>query len=135
MNWEDNITWLSENMVLAIHNDQLYHHGGSQGIRDYNLFLATLDRPKHLLTYGDPPPSLFDLAASYAFGFTCNHVFVDGNKRTGLATSVVFLRLNDYQFNCQKAETVWMFEQLAEGCETQESISLWLEKSSTKIST
>jgi death-on-curing protein len=37
---------------------------------------------------------LFAMAAAYAFHIAQNQPFVDGNKRTGLAATLVFLDLN-----------------------------------------
>lgn len=42
---------------------------------------------------------LFDLAASYIRSLTMNHPFIDGNKRTALATALVFLKINGYAVN------------------------------------
>jgi death on curing protein len=83
--------WISEVLARMIHEDQIERFGGSCGIRDENLFLASLDsavrtlreRPRNLLAYGNSP-TLFDLAAAYAYGIAKNHPFVDGNKRTVL---------------------------------------------------
>ncbi|HET6681024.1 MAG TPA: type II toxin-antitoxin system death-on-curing family toxin [Gemmatimonadaceae bacterium] len=45
-----------------------------------------------------------DLAAAYLVGLVRNHGFVDGNKRTGLAGSLVFLGLNDLALHAAPAE-------------------------------
>jgi death-on-curing protein len=37
---------------------------------------------------------LFEMAAACAFHIAENQAFVDGNKRTGLAAALTFLRLN-----------------------------------------
>lgn len=37
---------------------------------------------------------VFAMAAAYAFHIAQNQPFVDGNKRTGLLTALVFLELN-----------------------------------------
>jgi death on curing protein len=37
------------------------------------------------------------LAASLLFGIARNHAFAQGNKRTGLTSAVMFLRLNGYE--------------------------------------
>jgi death-on-curing protein len=37
---------------------------------------------------------LFLMAAAYLFHLVQNHPFVDGNKRTGTATALVFLDFN-----------------------------------------
>ena len=41
-------------------------------------------------------PTLADKAALYLFNVVSNHVFSDGNKRTGLEAALLFLRINGY---------------------------------------
>ena len=121
--------WVTEKIVLAIHEDQLVQHGGSSKIRDRNLLGASLARPKHLFTYGDP--SVFDLAAAYGYGLANNHPFVDGNKRTAFMVMYTFLGLNNYWLQVEEAEVVLRMEGLAMNTETQESIAIWLENNTT----
>ena len=40
------------------------------------------------------------MAAAYAYHLCQNHPFIDGNKRTALASSLVFLDINGYKFCC-----------------------------------
>jgi death-on-curing protein len=49
-------------------------------------------------TFGGAPlyGSLAEMAAAYAWGIARNHPFVDGNKRTALLTSLLFLGLNGF---------------------------------------
>jgi death on curing protein len=81
--------WISIGLAKAIHQEQILEHGGLSGIRDENLFLASLDRPRNLFAYGESP-SLFDLAAAYGYGIVKNHPFIDGNKRTAFVVMAVF---------------------------------------------
>jgi death on curing protein len=122
--------WLNEAIVKAMHEDQLAQHGGLCGIRDNNLFLASLDRPKNLLAYGDPTPTIFDLAAAYGYAFVKNHAFIDGNKRVAFVSMATFIELNGYSLDILETEVVLMIERLATGKETQESIAEWLKKNS-----
>ncbi|MCC5639384.1 type II toxin-antitoxin system death-on-curing family toxin [Nostoc sp. CHAB 5844] len=92
----NSIVWLSEEVIKAIHEEQIAEHGGLPGVRDRNLLLASLDRPKNLFAYGEPTPSIFDLAAAYAFAFAKNHAFIDGNKRVAFLLMAIFLILNGY---------------------------------------
>lgn len=124
--------WLDETIVRAMHEDQLAQHGGLPGIRDNNLFLASLDRPKNLLAYGEPTPTIFDLAAAYGYGFAKNHAFVDSNKRVAFVTTATFLELNGYSLNIPETEVVLMMQRLASGEETQESIAKSLQQNSVK---
>ena len=117
--------WVSEKIVLAIHEDQLIQHGGSSGIRDENLLGASLARPKHLFTYGTP--TIHDLAAAYGYGIAKNHPFIDGNKRTAFMVMYTFLGLNDYWLEVLEPEVVIKMEGLTTDKETQESIAVWLK--------
>lgn len=120
--------WISEEIVLVIHQDQLQQHGGSLGIRDKNLLAASLARPRHLLIYGQP--DLFELAAAYGYGLAKNHAFIDGNKRTAFMVMYVFLGLNSYLIEVAELDVVQMMERLATDRETQESLAQWLRENS-----
>ena len=41
-------------------------------------------------------PEIYQKAGIYMFNVICNHIFQDGNKRTGLEASLLFLQLNGY---------------------------------------
>ena len=41
---------------------------------------------------------LFQLGAAYAYGLIAYDPFLDGNKRIGFTTAVVFLEINGYEF-------------------------------------
>ncbi len=122
--------WISARLARAIHDDQIAQHGGSVGIRDENLFLASLDRPQNLFAYGTSP-TLFDLGAAYAFGIAKNHPFIDGNKRTAFIVMAVFMELNGYSLDAPELEVVVMMERLATDLETQESIAVWVQDRSS----
>lgn len=89
--------YLDVEHVSLIHAAVLKAHGGSEGLRDQALLESAVAAPR--ATYGGEP--LFDdpveIAAAYLFYICRNHAFVDGNKRTALATCLLFLRLNGLQ--------------------------------------
>ena len=81
--------------VKAIHAEVLAAHGGGAGLRDEALLESAVAAPQATMM-GEP---LFtdpvEIAAAYLFYLCRNHPFVDGNKRTALATCLVFLSEND----------------------------------------
>lgn len=85
--------WLTEAMVLVIHAQQVERFGGAHGVLDPNIVRSALARPINRWAY-DETADLADLAAAYMVGLVRSQGFRDGNKRTGLASALVFLRLN-----------------------------------------
>ena len=90
--------------VLLILQDQIRKYGGAYGVRDLDLLSSALAMPiasfegKYLHT------DLYEQGAAYAFHICQNHPFIDGNKRTALATALVFLALNGIELEDPKEE-------------------------------
>ena len=120
--------WVRTDIVLAMHDRMLAEHGGSAGIRDENLLESALAKPRNLLAYGKP--SLFSLAAAYAYGIIKNHPFVDGNKRTGFMTAFVFLGINEVDFATEETDVAVQTLAAAAGELTEEGYAKWLEEKS-----
>ena len=118
--------WVRNDVVLAIHRRQLAEHGGGEGIRDSGLLDSALARPQNLIAYSDSAPDLATLAASYAWGLTRNHPFVDGNKRTAYVVCRTFLQLNGQDLAASQEEKVLTFLQLAEGRLSEEELAKWI---------
>jgi death-on-curing protein len=80
--------------VIEIHADQIDHYGGRGGIRDINLLSSAVAVPYATFSGEFLHRDIFEMAAAYAFHVSQNHPFVDGNKRTALASALVFLEIN-----------------------------------------
>jgi death on curing protein len=120
----DEPRWVSKRAVLALHGEQLAEHGGSDGIRDETLLDSALAKPKNVFAYADDP-DLFRLAASYAYGIARNHAFIDGNKRTALVVSVLFLNRNGWDIKASKEDEYNTFLHLADGSFSEEDLGAW----------
>lgn len=86
--------FLSEAVVLAIHDDQIRLYGGSYGLRDAAGLDAALHMPQAQFGGQFLHTTLFEMAAAYGFHLCQDHPFVDGNKRTAGMAMVTFLKLN-----------------------------------------
>ena len=115
---------ISKKAVLAMHNEQLSEHGGSDGIRDETLLDSALGKPLNVFAYTDEP-TIFRLAASYAFGIARNHAFVDGNKRTALVVSLTFLDRNGWEILAPKEDIYFTFLHLADGSLSEDELTAW----------
>lgn len=81
--------------VIEMHNFFVMRFGGGFGTRDNDLLESALHQPQVKFGGEYLHKDLFAMAAAYGFHFIKNHPFVDGNKRTGVATAVLFLETND----------------------------------------
>ena len=80
--------------VKAIHREVLQAHGGSAGIRDEGLLDSAVAAPQATMMGQPMFKEPLEVAAAYLFYLCRNHPFMDGNKRTALATCLVFLTEN-----------------------------------------
>lgn len=119
--------FLSKRGIVALHQQQIQEHGGSPGIRDQGLLESTLAKAPNLLNYV-PTSNVWELAAAYGYGFVQNHVFIDGNKRVGLAAMAAFLYLNGYDLSSTEIEEVAVIIDIATGQLSQEDLAAWLKK-------
>ena len=80
--------------VKAIHAEVLAAHGGSTGLRDEALLESAVAAPQATMMGAAMFTDPVEIASAYLFYLCRNHPFVDGNKRTALATCLVFLSEN-----------------------------------------
>jgi death on curing protein len=124
--------WISKKAVLAMHNEQLSEHGGSDGIRDEILLDSALAKPHNVFAYAEDP-NIFRLAASYAFGIARNHAFIDGNKRIALVVSLTFLDRNGWDIVAPKEEVYFTFLHLADGSLSEDELTTWFTEHAVSL--
>jgi death on curing protein len=118
--------WVTLDVAIAAHAEQIAEHGGGEGIRESGLLESAMARPQNLALYGEPDIS--ELAASYAYSIARNHPFVDGNKRTAAVVSETFLMLNGGLLLATDAELVVAFVALAAGELTEDELTAWFRE-------
>lgn len=128
------IIFLTTPQALFIHTRAVKRYGGSHGVRDIGLVESAVARPQ--ATFGGKYlySSLFDKAAALLQSLLKNHPFVDGNKRTALSSSALFLWKNGYKLTNVHKEEVEFAIRVDNGNLIVEQISKWLKEHSVKIS-
>ena len=120
--------WLSRQIVLAVHDEQLSEHGGASGIRDEGLLERALARLLNRAGYGKP--DTVEIAAVYAIAIARNHPFIDGNKRTAYVAMVLFLALNGMRLVPDYADAVITTLTMAAGEVSEEAFVDWVRRNS-----
>lgn len=94
------IVYLTTNQVIAINTVQirLYSPNEPVGVKDVGLLDSAINRPKQSLFGNDAYPTLYEKAAALFESIAKNHAFHNANKRTALASLIVFLKINHYKW-------------------------------------
>jgi len=93
--------YLTKEDIIFINQKTIKKHGGNFVPPSNLLNESPLDYLVDIIDaemLGEPLyPKVSDKAALYMYNIISNHVFQDGNKRTGLESALLFLKLNSFQ--------------------------------------
>lgn len=109
--------------VLESHAEQIAQYGGIEGVRDIGLLESALAQPESMFGGQYLHADIFAMAAAYMFHLTKNHPFMDGNKRVGLESALVFLEINGHTVDASDEELVDLTLSAASGQSTKQRIA------------
>lgn len=120
-------SWLTKDLLLAVHGEQLSEHGGPDGISNMKMLDSCINRPQEMFTdEGCSDPAVF--AAAYAFEIAQNRPFVDGKKRMALLSAEMFLEMNGYQLTATDKDCVVTILGLVDGTLPEKELIEWFQK-------
>ena len=90
------MNYLTAEQVLFIHARLIAETGGEHGVLDLGLLQSAVARPPATFDRQDLYTDLFSKVAALLESLIGNHAFVDGNKRTAITATGLFLRINGY---------------------------------------
>ena len=122
------MTRLTKEQVKLMHTALIAATGGADGVREEGLLESALEAPFQTFGGTDIYPTLLQKAARLGHSLVLNHPFVDGNKRIGVHTMLVFLALNGAEIECTQDELANMGLSSAGGTMNAEELLAWLEK-------
>ena len=117
---------LTTKQVIFIHSSLIEATGGTDGVRDMGLLESALEAPFQTFGGKDLYPALIQKAARLGHSLISNHPFVDGNKRIGIHTMLVFLAINGVEIECTQKELIDVGLSLADGTMNAENLLIWL---------
>jgi death on curing protein len=126
--------YLQKEEIIFINKKTIESHGG-QFLVPFNLLQEghldyLVDIVKSEIFGVEVYPTLADKASIYMFNIISNHVFSDGNKRTGLEAAILFLDLNNARIDKKysKLELYNFTMQLASGQLSIQEVQAWFEE-------
>lgn len=119
---------LTKDQIMMLHRALIAESGGSAEIRDEGLLESAINAP--FQTFGGEALylTLLEKASRLGFGLMKNHPFVDGNKRIGTHTMLVFLAVNQIELQYEDAELVRLILGIAAGEYDEAYLLAWLQQ-------
>ena len=106
--------YVNKRMIVAINKMSIELTGGTRFVGKNNLMggsrLDFVDRISKNKVFGTVEfEDIFHQAAAYMYYILKNHPFIDGNKRTALASTITFLQWNKRLFSPLDEDAVFVF--------------------------
>lgn len=130
--------FLLKSQIVKINQLTITYHGGNFNAPNNFLNESALDyliEIVHSEMFGEPLyPSLFDKAGVYVYNIIANHIFSDGNKRTGLEAGLLFLKINGFKLKDTITNPLLtdFILSIASGNESLETVQQWLKSNTEK---
>ena len=118
--------FLTSEDVLGFHETLIARFGGKTGVRDRGLLESAIARPQTGY-YSD----LIEEAAALWESLSQNHPFLDGNKRTAVTATAVFLRINGFGYKLLTTDAEayeWMLERYETGTMKKDQVEPWIRR-------
>lgn len=125
------MNYLTSEQVLFIHSRLIDETGGMHGIRDLGLLESAVSRPQAVFGNEELYPTIFHKAAALAESLIKNHPFLDGNKRTAITSTAIFLQMNGQTLKASQRELVDFTIELATRKSYFDQAVTWLRKFSS----
>jgi death-on-curing protein len=127
------VRYLSAEQVLFIHARVIDETGGGHGVRDVGLLQSAVARPQATFGGEDLYPDVVSQAAALMDSLARNHPFVDGNKRTAITSTGIFLGMNGMRLEVAQKELVRFALNVAVGKASLADAVDWLKKHCTNM--
>lgn len=117
---------LTQSQILQMHSLLIKQTGGIDGLRDEGLLDSALNAPFLSFDGEDIYKTIQAKAARLGFSLIKNHPFIDGNKRIGILSMVVFLEINGIDISCSDEELIDVGLSLADGVMDAKALLKWI---------
>lgn len=119
--------YLTAEQVLYIHARLIEEIGGEHGLRDASLLISAVERPKTTSGGEEMYADTFSKAAALLDYLIRNHPFLDGNKRTAIASPSLFLLRNGFDLTATQEELTQFALDCARSRLSMEQIASWFQ--------
>ncbi|MFZ1258720.1 MAG: type II toxin-antitoxin system death-on-curing family toxin [Candidatus Saccharimonas sp.] len=114
--------------VLELHYMLIEDYSGSHGVHSEQRLQSLVDAPKLVVFGVEQYKTPYEKAGVYMRNCIVDHVFVDGNKRTGVTLGVMFLQRCGGVMQASPRELEYFAVRVATERLSVDEIAAWLER-------
>lgn len=119
---------LTVNQILLMHQKLVKESGGETGVRDKGALESAINSPFQTFDGNDIYPGIIKKASRLSYNLIMNHPFVDGNKRIGVHSLLVFLDINGIELSYEDDDLIFLILDVASGKKNAENIESWIRE-------
>lgn len=119
---------LSTQKILQLHRFLIQETGGLDGLRDEGLLDSAVQGPFATFDGQELYPHLEQKAAKLGYTLAKNHAFLDGNKRIGTYSMLIFLDVNGVTMEYSDDDLISLGFGIADGSMDYEEILAWVQE-------
>ncbi|MEG1448350.1 MAG: type II toxin-antitoxin system death-on-curing family toxin [Oscillospiraceae bacterium] len=113
--------------IISIHSKLISKTGGLDGIRDIGLLESAVFSANNSFNDIEQYPTIIEKSSRLAYAIVNNHAFLDGNKRIGILTMLMTLKLNGIEIQYAQKELIDLGLSIACDKTKYEDILFWIE--------
>ena len=117
---------LTVDEIIMLHNKLLKATGGLPGLRDRGLLESAVFSMNAGFEDIEQYPTAEEKAARLAYALISNHAFVDGNKRVGVLSMLMTLKLNGITLHYTQQDLINLGMAVASGQAEYQNILRWI---------
>ncbi|WP_294542310.1 type II toxin-antitoxin system death-on-curing family toxin [uncultured Gemmiger sp.] len=119
---------LSTQKILQLHRFLIQETGGLDGLRDEGLLDSAVQGPFATFDGQELYPHLEQKAAKLGYTLAKNHAFLDGNKRIGTYSMLIFLDVNGVTMEYSDDDLISLGFGIADGSMDYEEVLAWVQE-------
>lgn len=119
---------LSTQKILQLHRFLIQETGGLDGLRDEGLLDSAVQGPFATFDGQELYPHLEQKAAKLGYTLAKNHAFLDGNKRIGTYSMLIFLDVNGVTMEYSDDDLISLGFGIADSSMDYEEVLAWVQE-------
>lgn len=130
---DDEFWTVTTEIALNIHRDIVENDGGLAGVLNLGALESALKSPLQTFDGAYLNPDIYHMTAGLLISLSKNHPFLDGNKRTAVVVTCIFLEFNGYKLTIPESALIPFVLNIVENKINKEQLVAYLKQHTKEV--